>query len=279
MIYIVTALQIEASPIVEYFRLKRDMSINEYQVYKNSEIMLITGGVGKIKSAMAAVYLLAGNRSSKRDILLNIGFCGAASKKYPLGSLLIINKITDMDTGRDYYPDVFTGRDLPHEALYCCSKPMGRNALKDNEDCFCDMESSGIMEAARKFIYTHNVAVLKIISDYLTPDGLNKKQLQAYIQNQMPCVEQIINELKQLSDGSCNIRLDEEEKLIDIISDGLRLTKSMKQILFNEVKRIKLKGHEPIRILQAYKTESINTKAEGKRTLERIIEELKQTNI
>lgn len=168
MIYIVTALQIEASPIIEYFRLKRDMSINEYQVYKNSEIALIVGGVGKVKSAMAAVYLLAENKASKKDILLNIGFCGASAGRYPLGSLLLINKIKDMDTERDYYPDVFAGSNIPHEALLCCSKPIGKNALKGNTDFFCDMESSGVMEAARKFVYTHNVVILKVISDYLT---------------------------------------------------------------------------------------------------------------
>lgn len=278
MIYIVTALQIEASPIIEYFKLKRDMTIDAYQVYKNSEITLIVGGIGKVKSAMAAVYLLTSNRATKKDILLNIGFCGASNNKYPLGSLLLINKISDMDTERDYYPDVFIGKNLPHEALYCCSKPLGKNVLKDIRDFFCDMESSGIMEAAKKFTYAHKVVILKVISDYLTPEHLNKEQLKCYIQNQIPYVEQIINELKNLDDSFSEIQMEEEEKLISIISQNLRFSRSMKQILFNEVKKIKLRGFDPIKILETYRLTGVNSKVEGKRTFEQIIEKLKQGN-
>lgn len=276
MVYIVTALQIEASPVIEYFKLKRDLSINEYQIYRNSEIALIVGGVGKIKSAMAAVYLLTSCKASKKDILLNIGFCGASTAEYPLGSLLLINKISDMDTGRDYYPDIFSGRNLPKAALYCCSKPMEENILKEKAGFFCDMESSGIMEAAKKFTYTHKVVILKVISDYLTPLGLDKEQLKGYIRNQIPFVEEIINALKLLDDSLNEIKMEQESMLLGIISENLKFSRSMNQILFSEVKRMKLRGYDPLKILEAYRLTSINSKVEGKRIFEQIIGELKK---
>lgn len=279
MIYIVTALQIEASPIIEYFKLKRDITVNAYQVYKNNEMALIVGGVGKVKSAMAAAYLLTSCNSSKSDVLLNIGFCGASSKVYPLGSLLLINKVRDIDTGRDYYPDLYTGRSLPQAALCCCTKPMGQSQPNGEGDFYCDMEASGIMEAARKFIYAHKVVILKIISDYLTPEILKKEELKGYIQNQMPCVEELIKELKDLDDSSERTLTEDEEKLISTISENLRFSNAMKQQLSKEVWKAKLHGVMPDKIFEAYGSMQVNSKAEGKRAFERIIGELKQGNV
>jgi nucleoside phosphorylase len=100
--------------------------------------------------------------------LINIGFCGSSTTHYKLGSLLLIDKITDMDTNTDYYPDVFIGQDLPREALSCYSRPVLRESFNCETAVFCDMESAGIIEVAKKFTYAHQVAIVKIISDYLT---------------------------------------------------------------------------------------------------------------
>lgn len=276
MIFIVTALMIEAAPIIEHFKLKKDMTVYAYPVYKNDHISLIVSGVGKVKSAMAAVYLLSIYNVTEKDILLNIGFCGASSTRYDPGSLLLINKITDMDTGKDYYPDIFFSQNLPKEALCCYSKPVSRKNLKGEIDIFCDMESSGIMEVAKKFTYAHQVVILKVISDYLAPENLNKELLQNYLQTHLPCIEQIINELKELNDNSNELSLKEEEKVLDILSNNLRFTESMKQMLFKEVKRAKLKGMKPLKILQLFIETKVNSKMEGKKIFEQISTRLKE---
>jgi nucleoside phosphorylase len=178
MILIVTALMLEAAPFIEYFKLKKDMSVLPYSVYIGSEIALIVSGVGKVQSAMAAVYLNSLYNSGRSNILINVGLCGSGSNRYETGTLLVINKITDMDTGRDYYPDIFFGSSLPKAALLCYSKPVKKEDNPLELDFFCDMESAGVMEAAKKFSYSHNVLILKIISDFLTPEKLDKKQLK-----------------------------------------------------------------------------------------------------
>lgn len=58
MIFIVTALMLEAAPIIDYFKLKKDMTIHPYSVYKGSDIALIVSGVGKLKSAMAQSFYI-----------------------------------------------------------------------------------------------------------------------------------------------------------------------------------------------------------------------------
>jgi len=275
MIYIVTALMLEASPIIGYFNLKRDMTINSYPVFSNKEIALIVSGIGKVKSAMAATFLISNYRITGSDILINIGFCGAQAGKYPLGTLLLVNKVTDVDTGKDYYPDVYIGDDLPKDSVACCPRPVGDN---DNQyECsLFDMESAGIMEAAYKFFNTQQIAIIKIVSDFLSPENLDKQVLRSYIDINMPILDRILNELKQLNSMVTSLDFEAEDKLISLISQNLNLTSAMKQILETEVRNAKRKGLKILEILERHIESKANTKPEGKKIFGEIIKDIKQ---
>ncbi|NLY44248.1 MAG: 5'-methylthioadenosine/S-adenosylhomocysteine nucleosidase [Clostridiaceae bacterium] len=283
MVLFVTALMIEALPIIEHFKLKRDMDIHEYAVYKNQDMVLIVSGVGKIRSAVALAYLYAKTGATEKDIAINIGFCGASNKKYPLGTLLIINKIIDMDTGKHYYPDVFFGRQFPKESLHCYSKVLQTADMDKRDqgpDIFCDMESAGFMEAAKKFFYAHNIAVLKLISDYLEPDNLNKTQLKGFVQKHLSNLETIINELKQINTNCQEFSFTEEEKEVFInLSQNLQFTEAMKQMFIKEMKIYKLKGGNPLSILKPFMDEKANTKDEAKKFFEQIKQRSRETNV
>ncbi|SKA87785.1 Nucleoside phosphorylase [Caloramator quimbayensis] len=274
MVFIVTALMLEAAPLIEHYKLKKDMNINNYPVYKNDDITLIVSGIGKIKSAMAAVYILSTFKCKKEDILINIGFCGATSFKYNLGEPIIINKVKDMDTGRDYYPDVYCGKNIKKGTLYCSSKPMFKEDYIDNNDTFIDMESSGIMEASQKFLYAHNTVILKIISDFLNPEDLDKEILKSYIKRNLTSIDEIIDELKNLNHSLRN-PFEDEEKAVNILCEKLNFTEAMKKMLFKEVRKSKLKGLEPLSILNEFCNIEVKIKKEGKRVFEQIIERLK----
>ncbi|NMB97967.1 MAG: 5'-methylthioadenosine/S-adenosylhomocysteine nucleosidase [Clostridiaceae bacterium] len=305
MILIITALMVEAAPVIEHFKLKRDMSIYTFPVYRNSEIALIVSGVGKIKSAIAATYLISisntkyskdSTNEAKNHVLVNIGFCGASEAQYDIGSLLLINRVTDMDTGKDSYPDLFVGKDLPKENLYCFSRLINKEDLETIEfrynsdyaeslakkkNIFCDMESSGIIEVSKKFTYSHQVVILKMISDYLNPENLDKEILRVYLMRQMPKIEEVINELKQIehffnesfTDMIC---LEEEKKALDIIAVNLKFSQAMKQMLFKEIKKAKYKGMEPLRILGLYTQTNVDSKKEGKKILNEIAAKLNE---
>lgn len=274
MVFIVTALMLEASPLIEYYNLKKDMNINNYQVYKNEDITLIISGVGKIKAAMAAVYLLSTFKGKKEDILINVGFCGTKSLKYNLGEPIIINKVKDIDTGRDYYADVYFGKNIKKGTLCCSSKLMFKEDYIEDDNVLVDMESAGIMEAGQKFLYAHNTVILKIISDFLTPKDLDKEVLKGYIKNNILCIAEIIDELKNLNDSLRN-PFEEEEKAVNTLSESLNFTEAMKKILFKEVKKSKLKGLQPLNILNEFSGMEVKIKKEGKRVFEQIMEKLK----
>lgn len=279
MVYFVTALMIEAAPIIEHFKLKKDLSIHAYQVYCSQDMALIISGVGKIKSAMAVVYLLSlykVNKSAEKDFLINIGFCGESSCKYNMGSLLRINKITDMDTGYDYYPDVFYGNNVPEEALCCYSRPLKKDDYKDGAGVFCDMESSGIMEASKKFLYAHQVIILKVVSDFLSPENLNKDMLKGFIKKELPLIQQLIDEFRKLNKSSSEDLSETEKNMLITVAMNLRFSEAMKVITYKNVKKAKLLGMNPLKILECYSDININSKSEGKKVFEHINEKLKQ---
>lgn len=272
MIFIITALKIEANPLIEHFKLKKDMDIHLFPVYKNSDIILIISGVGKIKSAMAVMYLLSTFKTSLEDVLLNIGFCGTNNIKYNIGTMVAINKVTDTDTSKDYYPDVFIKEKISFANLCCYSKPVTR----EEKEVFCDMESAGIMEASKKSYYAHQVILLKIISDYLNPRKLDKNRLNNFVKVNLPLIEKILQQAVCLNSSFKGINLDENEvNLLDIISQNLRFSKVMGKMLAKDAVRAKAKGVDIYNAINSFSKTTVNSKLEGKKIFEKIQQILK----
>ncbi len=276
MVFIVTALKIEAEPLIEHFKLKKDMDIHCFSVYRNSDITLIISGVGKVKSAMATMYLLSTHQTTLQDVLLNIGFCGTNNIKYSLGTMVAVNKVTDMDTKRDYYPDVFIKESIPFANLCCYSRPVAQNMVQEEKEVFCDMESAGIMEASKKFYYAHQVILLKIVSDYLNPEKLDKLSLKNFVKKSTPLIEKIIKNAVQLNSSFKGVSLDENEKsLLDTISQNLKFSKTMGKMLFKNAVQAKAKGIDVYNKIYSFLNIEVNSKLEGKKIFEEIQQKLK----
>ena len=174
MLNIVTALSIEAKPIIEYFKLK-----SKEDIYQNDKINLIVTGSGKIKSAINTALLI----SKYPYKTLNIGIAG--SNKYELSEGFFINKITDIDTGFDYYPDFFKE---PSSNIVCVSKVQNYYTLTD-------MESSGFFEAAYKFLSVENIILYKIVSDNPKTE-INVKLIPELIKKHIKIIEEMLENEK-----------------------------------------------------------------------------------
>ncbi|WP_242855890.1 hypothetical protein [Ruminiclostridium josui] len=74
---------------------------------------------------------------------------------------MIANKITDIDTGMDYYPDVFFGEGIPQIPVQCYSKVVKSTDLTEQKELFCDMESAGIMKLPKSFSFPTMYLYLK----------------------------------------------------------------------------------------------------------------------
>lgn len=160
---LVVSHKLEAKPLIEMLGLKKNVlpqpQPQPYQLYENDQgVCLIISGMGRVASAAAVDYLKAMQRSEQGVGWLNIGIAGHQSAE--VGSGFLAHKITEYDTGRNYYPaklipgfdttDVITvdepEADYPKDAAY-------------------EMEASGFFAAACRAITSELVQTYKVISD------------------------------------------------------------------------------------------------------------------
>lgn len=208
MLNIVTALKIEADPIINYFQLK-----SRNGIYQNENINLIITGQGKIKCAVNTALLL----SKHRFATLNIGIAG--SSKHEIGRGFFIHKITDTDTGFNYFPDYFNENS---EEIYTVSA-LGKYYT------LTDMESSGFFEACYKFLNVNEIILYKIVSDKPSYQP-NKNEIPELIKSHINTIESLLNKFKQK-----NSFFEEIDRLILEAKTKMQLTKTqenqLKQLL------------------------------------------------
>ncbi len=88
MVYILTALKIEASPIINFYKLKkRDF------YFCNDKITLIVTGVGEENILKATNIIKRYFNISLNDTIINIGIVGSKNLNFKIGELFFINKI------------------------------------------------------------------------------------------------------------------------------------------------------------------------------------------
>jgi len=215
MIGIVCAYLKEAKPLIKWFNLKkRD---DKFLIYENEEIKLIISNPGKLNSAIATTYLLS---KFELDNLINIGIAGSFDKK--IGKIFLINKIND-----NLFPDILIKHPFKESEIICFDE-----VVENGEYSLVDMESEGFFKAATKFLKTHQIFLLKIVSDNL----VCFRPTQEFIDNlYAPHKEKIISFIKSLP-KKIKIDLNEAEK----IAKKYNLSFSQKEMLKNRIMYYKL---------------------------------------
>ncbi|MDD2723953.1 MAG: hypothetical protein PHH59_08030 [Methylovulum sp.] len=158
-IFIYTALPCEAKPFIEHFRLKKDLRVQAFAVFTRDNISLTVTGVGKSAMAAGVAYTQALFAPSPNPVLVNIGIAG--HQNYPLGSLFLLNKITDADSQRCYYPPLVFKPPCATTGIQTSAKPQ----LEYRHDELCDMEASAFYEIAVRFSTGELIQAFKVVSD------------------------------------------------------------------------------------------------------------------
>jgi hypothetical protein len=212
MLNIVTALKIEALPIIKKYNLKANG-----EIYQNNQINLIITGQGKIKSAIKTALLL----QKFPQKTLNIGIAG--SNLYDINEGFFIHKIIDTDTNLEYYPDFFEKSTV----LYTVSK---------TEDYYplTDMEGSGFFEACYKFLNVEDIILYKIVSD--TPKKpVCKEEIPKLIESHLEIIEKLL-------DKKNNNFFEEIDDYLEEAKEKMKLTKTQEYKLKQLLTYLKLKN-------------------------------------
>jgi len=239
--FIYTALPCEAKPLIEYYKLKKDTTINAFSIFRNEDIALTVTGIGKVAMAAGIAYSMALFSAAQNPVMLNIGIAG--HKDHAIGSLFIIDKITDADSGRRFYPPlVFTPPCLT-TGLQTAAKPQHSYPQSD----LCDMEASAFYEIATRFTASELCQCLKIVSDNeSTPaHNIQAKHVSELIAVQLPVIEMILSELARLAELIKPLPLDEFNHILSqyhfTVNEQIQLKKLLSQLqLIGEENKIEL---------------------------------------
>jgi len=239
MLYIVTALYIEAKPLISLFNLKKDNSYTKFQVFSNENVKLIISGTGKVKSATALTYLISKEDIKKNDYIVNIGFV-ASNKNSQLGDIVYVSKIQNAYSDFDFYPEMIYKHNFLEGSLTTFDSIVEKK-IENTE--YIDMEAYGFFQTASIFFKKDKIMVLKIVSDILEDKVEDRvlvdfKNENLFTESYNNIYKFLVN-FKTINDDS-DFTITEQE-LIKKVLENLRLSDTMTYELFNILRYLKIK--------------------------------------
>ena len=189
----VVALNGEAHPIIEYFRLQALESPRGVKCYARDHIRLTISGVGKIASATAVGYAAA-STPGDNGIWINIGIAGHPALS--LGTSVIAHEIVDVASGRSSYPAIVYPVQAPTRRVNCYEQVH----TDYTHDALSDMESSGFFSAAARFATVEFIQVLKVVSDNQAShlQNLDRQRISGLIEENLDTIATLVSRLARL---------------------------------------------------------------------------------
>jgi len=118
-----------------------------------------------------------------------MGIAGGNSDITEIGSLYIVNKITDEKNGNIWLPDIMINHGLKELSLTTVSKGITDGGKQ--YDGLVDMEAAAIFETAVKRIPAKRMVFLKIVSDHMDKVLDKPEQVIPSVQNQLLGIHRI----------------------------------------------------------------------------------------
>jgi len=174
MVYLFVALKIEASPLINYYKLKKI----QFNLFENDDIRLRICGVGEKNFLSSIPYF----KIYKNDKIINFGICGAKSKNLKIGEIINISMVQN-DKKNYTLQKSFNIKNLTLQTF--------QNPIQNSYNLNCDvvdMEAFGFFEHFKDL--NNNIKIIKIVSDYLSLNIPKKEFIYGIINPKM----KILNE-------------------------------------------------------------------------------------
>lgn len=193
--YFFTALPCEAKPLIDCYKLKKDTSIQTFNIFRNENIVLTITGIGKTAMSAGVAYTLALFPPVQHPVILNVGIAG--HQDHAVGSLFLVDKITDRDTGKNFYPPLIFTPPCPSKQLITFAKAQDSYP----ETALCDMEASAFYETATRFSTGELIHCLKSVSDNrLSPaKNITPQQVSTMLAGSLAVINDIVRKLYELA--------------------------------------------------------------------------------
>jgi len=189
-INIVVAMKREATPLINYWDLKKNSK--KFYSNKKKKINLIISGIGKKRAEEATTYLA--EKTNNNSFFLNVGIAG--HKNYKLGEIILISKITDNKNKYSWYPSLLWKTKIKKKPLITVAFPK----IRYTTDHLYDMEAAGFFKGARNFVGPEKVQCIKIVSDNKDSSILNisSKKIGDWIYSKTSVINKLVNEFLKI---------------------------------------------------------------------------------
>lgn len=274
MIFLAAALYCEAKPFIAGFSLKKDNSINKFQIFKNEDIILIITGTGCINTACGCTYLIGKFQGNKYDTFINIGICGSTDENINIGTTAICNKIINSNSKREFYPDMIFKHPFKEGSIESFSRIVEKSDMKYVVGDFVDMEAAGFFEAVSIFMPPHRIFSLKIVSDHLDGKNLTKDDITGLMEKSVDDIVNWILSIKNNSAEPKSILSERDMDYINEIIDNLKLSVYMQNELKKLAEMYKVRNDNLTLALEPFTQIYCTSKHEGKMYFEGLIKQL-----
>ena len=276
VIIILTALHLEARPILQHFGLKKEAQTRRLPVYRGDNLCLAVCGAGKVQAAAATGWVLGkyGGQAGQGTVAINFGLAGCAAGAVPVGELFSINKITDQAANRSFYPEMALKFSLPEKSLITCYQPVTKDRAVDIGDSLADMEGSGFFSAAVTFLPVERIVCLKMVSDHLEGEKLDKSRMTSLIEARLKDIAHVINLCDNLIEEDRDPLKLENRLFLGELAKSLRLTATQQHQLLDWSRGYVIRTGNNLDSLRPFLSRQFSGKASRNRILESIKHEL-----
>ncbi len=189
MLRFVVALQAEARPIVDRFRMEAVFESHPFRIYRGEGAWLIVSGLGKAAAAAATAYLHLLSGGVPGRVWLNVGIGGHG--RHLVGESFLAHKVTDPASGLSWYPQLVIDEPRPTASILTVEKVEEEYA----PPWIYESQAAGFFPTAARFSTAELVHCFKVISD--NPDAtLSRRMSTSYVQS---LIEQNLRPLQELA--------------------------------------------------------------------------------
>ena len=195
MLRFVVALEAEARPLIEQYRLAPGGGERGFKTFRRDDVALIVAGIGKVAAA-AAVSRLHGVTGAERDaVWINVGIAGHGTR--PVAEAVLAHKVVDRASGRAWYPPLVFKPPCATDQVTTVDRP---ERAFDLPGAF-EMEASGFVPSAGRFASAELVHCVKIVSDGHSSslEGLTPEVVRRLVASQLSTVEAVAEACASLS--------------------------------------------------------------------------------
>ena len=190
----IVALQPEARPLIEGYKLVKWADSSAFPVFENVNHRLIISGIGRMNAAAATGYLLS-QLGQQTHAILNLGIAGHG--ELPTDTPFLANRLLCTEEKTVHYPPPIVVHPITRSALQTCKAP----EKSYPQPIGYDMEAHAICSVAYKSVTRELVQVIKFVSDNPSNplDSFEPRIVTGLITNQLHLIDEIAEQLDKLA--------------------------------------------------------------------------------